>query len=126
MKINIKATAIELTPAITDYVEKKIGAIEKYLNKDNTDLVAQVEVGRSNQHHKSGDIFRAEVHIIGAGLNLYAVSEQADLYAAIDLVKDEIVHNALQVKGKKETMTRRGGRIIKGMMKSLNPFKNRG
>ncbi|KKW14940.1 MAG: hypothetical protein UY54_C0010G0013 [Parcubacteria group bacterium GW2011_GWA2_50_10b] len=89
MKINIKATGIELTPAIAGYVQKKISAIEKYLPAGAVDLVAQVEVGKSTQHHKSGEVFKAEVHLVGAGLDLYAVSEQSDLYAAIDLVKDE-------------------------------------
>jgi ribosomal subunit interface protein len=124
MKINIKGTGIELTPAITAYVEKKISAIEKYV-EGSANAVAQVEVGRSTQHHKSGEVFKAEVHIIGGGLDLYAVSEQADLYAAIDLVKDDIVHNALHVKGKRFTLMRRGGRMVKDMMKGLNPFRKR-
>src|SRR3990167_6985227 len=88
MKINIKATGIELTQAISNYAYKKISSIEKYLDKKSgPDLVAQVEVGRSTRHHKTGNIFRAEVHITGAGLDLYAVSAMEDLYAAIDVVK---------------------------------------
>lgn len=130
MKINIKATNIELTPAISDYVTKKISMLEKYLPAQtgfemNPDAVVKVEVGKTTQHHKSGDVFRAEVHITGAGLDIYAASEQSDLYAAIDLVKDEIIHNALQGKGKKETLTRKGARMIKDMMRGLNPFKKR-
>lgn len=123
MKINIKATGIELTPAISDYVSKKISALEKYIK--NSDAVAQVEVGRSTQHHKSGEIFRAEVHVAGSGLDLYAVSEQSDLYAAIDIVKDDIVQNALQSKGKRVTIYRRGARAVKDMIKGLNFFKKR-
>lgn len=124
MKINIKATGIELTPAIKDYVEKKIGAVEKYLSAE--DIVAQVEVGKSTQHHKSGDVFRAEVHLIGAGLDVYAVSDEADLYAAIDLVKDELKAKLTHTKGKKEALYRRGARRVKDIMKGLNPFKKRG
>lgn len=124
MKINIKATGIELTPAISSYVEKKISTIEKYVDK-SANAVAQVEVGKSTQHHKSGDVFRAEAHIIGAGLDLYAVREESDLYAAIDLVKDEIVQNALQSKGKNETLTRKGARMFKNMIKGFNIFRKR-
>lgn len=125
MKINIKATNIELTPAISDYVTKKVSMLEKYLEM-NPDAVALAEVGKTTQHHKQGDVFRAEVHITGAGLDIYAASEQSDLYAAIDLVKDEIIHNALQEKGKKETLTRKGARMVKDMMRGLNIFKKRG
>lgn len=124
MKINIKATGIELTPAISDYVHKKLAALEKFVS--NVDAVAQVEVGRTTQHHKTGDVFKAEVHVRGAGLDLYAVSEHSDLYAAIDLVKDEITHNALQEKGKRESLTRRSARRVKDVMKGFNFFKKRG
>lgn len=125
MKINIKATGIELTPAISDYVSKKIFSIEKYTEKSADALVAQVEVGKSTKHHKSGAVFRAEVHIIGGGLDLYAVSEKEDLYAAIDTVKDEIAHNMVHIKTKRETMVRRGARAIKNIIKGLNFFKRR-
>ena len=126
MKINIKATGIELTPAISDYVNKKVSSIEKYLNKGTNDAVAQVEVGRSTQHHKSGNIFRAAVHITGSGFDLYAVCEMGDLYAAIDVVKDEIVRNAVQLKDKRKTLARRGAEMVKNMMKGItNSFKKR-
>ena len=114
-----------MTPAIAGYVQKKISAIEKYLPAGAVDLVAQVEVGKSTQHHKSGEVFKAEVHLVGAGLDLYAVSEQSDLYAAIDLVKDDIVQNLLQLKGKHQTLSRKGAQLVKNMMKGLNFFKKR-
>jgi len=123
MRINIKATGIELTPAISDYVHKKVTVLEKYIQ--NADAVALVEVGRSTQHHKSGEVFKAEVRLTGAGLDLYAVSEQADLYAAIDLVKDEVARKLMHEKGKKESLARRGGRKLKDVMKGLNFFKRR-
>ena len=126
MKINIKATGIELTPAISSYVNKKIYSIEKYLDKNNANVVAQVEVGKSTKHHKTGNVFRAEVHITGGGLDLYAVSEKEDLYSAIDIVKDEVVHSVVQSKGKRQTLTRRGAEMIKNMMKGItNSFKKR-
>lgn len=125
MKINIKATNVELTPALSDYAHKKVSSLEKYLEK-GSDVVARVEVGKSTQHHKSGEVFRAEVHLTGAGLDLYAASEQTDLYAAIDVVKDEISRNLTHQKGKRFALARRGGRMVKDMMRGLNPFKKRG
>lgn len=126
MKINIKATSIELTPAISNYVNKKISSISKYIDESNKDVVAQVEVGKNTRHHKSGNIFRAEVHITGSGLDLYAVSEVGDLYAAIDIVKDEIVRNAVQSKNKRKTLARRGAELVKNMMKGITAnFKRR-
>lgn len=124
MKINIKATGIELTPAISEYVSKKVSMLEKYLAQ-NPSALAQVEVGRSSKHHKSGEVFRAEVHLTGEGLDLYAVSGQVDLYAAIDAVKDEIAKNLSHEKGKRFALARRGGRMVKDMLRGFNPFKKR-
>lgn len=124
MKINIKATGIELTPAIAEYAEKKISSIEKFF-LTIPDVVAQVEVGKVTQHHRSGDIFRAEAHITGGGLDLYAASEQSDLYAAIDLVKDDLSRTLMHQKGRRLALARRGGQMIKDMIKGLNFFKKR-
>src|SRR5512145_3357911 len=120
MRINIQATGIELTPAISEYVTKKISSLGKYVKGD---AVARAEVGKSTQHHKTGEVFRAEVHISGAGLDFYAASEQHDLYAAIDVVKDELKETLLQEKGRKETLTRRGAKAIKNLIKGFNIFK---
>ena len=121
MKINIKTTGIELTQAISDYVYKRISSIEKSLDKKiSPNAIAQVEVGKSTHHHKAGNIFRAEIHITGVNVDLYAVSEMTDLYAAIDVVKDEIVHNILQLKGKRETLSRRSAGMMKNFMKGLS------
>lgn len=117
MNINIKATGIELTPAISDYVHKKVSSLEKYIS--NSDVVAQVEVGKSTNHHKAGDIYRAEIHLIGGGIDHYAVEETHDLYAAIDKVKDEVAHELTHTKGKKFAMVRRGQRMMKNAMKGF-------
>ena len=45
MKINIKATGIELTPAISHYATKKVSSLEKYVRQK--DAVAQIEIGPS-------------------------------------------------------------------------------
>jgi len=126
MRINTKATGIELTPAISSYVYKKISSIEKYLDKGGPEAVAQVEVGKSTQHHRAGNIFRAEVHITGEGLDFYAVEEKEDLYAAIDVVKDEIVRNLLQTKGKRITLARKSAEMMKNMMKGLTDSTTKG
>lgn len=128
MNINIKGTGIELTPAISDYVYKKISSIEKYINKDKrTGVEAQVEVGKtSNRHNKSGDLFRAEVRIIGAGMDLYSVEESADLYSAIDLVEDEISRLIVSTKGRHIKLLRQGERAIKYMLKGITDTTSEG
>ncbi len=123
MNINIKATGIELTPAIREYAEKKVLALEKYISKD-ADTNVQIEVGKTTKHHKGGDVFRAEIKVIGAGLDLYAFTEKEDLYAAIDLAKDEVIRELQHSKGKNLKMFRRQQQAIKDALRELpNRFK---
>jgi putative sigma-54 modulation protein len=98
MKINIKATGISLTPSISEYTEKKVNMLEKFF--DNNEALVNVEVGKITKHHKSGDVFRAEIQAICNGQTYYAVSETEDLYASIDEVKDEIIREMTSKKKK--------------------------
>jgi ribosomal subunit interface protein len=121
MNLNFKGTGIELTEAIKAYIEKRFNSLDKYLI--NKSAQVQVEVGRVTAHHKHGEIFRAEVQISGDGANYYAVKEAEDLYAAIDMVKDEVIQEIKKTQGKKREMLRRGQRAIKNMVKGFPWFR---
>lgn len=119
MNINIKATGFELTPAISDYIDKKITTVEKYLGEDVEAVVVAVEVGKITKRHKSGEVFKAEVHISGGGHDFYVSVEEEDLYAAIDKVKDDITREIRRTKGKEEALAKKGGALVKNMMKGF-------
>ncbi len=119
MNINIKATNMDLTSAIRDYVENKIGNLEKFISKYGDNAQVQVEVGKTTQHHQKGDVFRTEINISLAG-NSYqfrAESETDDLYASIDLAKDELERELVSFKGKREAIYRRGAKTLKSLLK---------
>jgi ribosomal subunit interface protein len=62
MQIKIKTTNIELTDAISSYVEEKLQSLEKFaVPHEEENPLLYVEVGKSTNHHQSGDVFRAEV-----------------------------------------------------------------
>jgi len=86
MNITIKGTHLELTDAIKNYAEEKIGALEKF---DERIQLAKVELERITGH-KSGDVFRAEVQVDAPNVVYRAEVKQADLYAAIDLLVPKI------------------------------------
>lgn len=119
MNINLKATGIELTPAITEYTEKKVRSLEKFLPQPTDGYIARVEIGKTTQHHKEGPIFRAEVHITG-GIDIYAATEAEDLYAAIDLMEADATNELQSVKGKRFHLLRKGQRALKDMMRGFN------
>lgn len=123
MNKNIKATNIELTPAISDYVEKKFNAFDKFVPAGDTSGMCQVEVGKTTKHHKSGDYYKAEVNLRLSGKNFYAVSEKDDLYAAIDEVKDEIIYQITSSKDKSTTLMKKSALKIKNVLKGLSDWK---
>ncbi len=124
MNINIKATNVSLTPAIEDYVGKKVAMLQKIINREDTSASISVEVGKTTEHHKSGDVFFAEFNLHIAGKNFYARKEAVDVYSAIDIVKDELADAVLAYKGKKETLFRRGALSLKNMIRGL-PFRKK-
>ena len=123
MHITIKATNVELTPAIREYTEKRFNSISKFVQKKDDSVLCRVEVGKVTNHHKKGDVFRAEAKILVAGKELYATSEKEDLYVAIDDVKDELVRELQSTKEKKMDMVRKGGARIKSMLKGLYDWR---
>jgi putative sigma-54 modulation protein len=118
MNTNIKATNMELTSAIKDYVNKKVESLEKFLGA--TDSEVYVEVGKTTQHHKNGEYYKAEFSLASGDIKLFAMAEESDLYAAIDSVREEIVRSIKEVKNRKQTLFTRGARSVKKMLKGLS------
>ena len=120
MQINIKATNIELTDAIRDYVFQKIGYLEKFLNDDAT---AFVEVGKDSNHHNKGDsVYLAEALIKTKEGDYFNREHASDLYAAIDLVKEELQREISKNKDRRQTLFVRGARSLKKRIKGMKPW----
>lgn len=119
MNIHIKTTNLTLTPDIESYLDKKMESIEKIIDPNDTSIYCQVELGKTTNHHKSGDIYRAEINFRKGGEQFRAVSEQESLTAAIDLAKDELTRELKSRHSKQMTMVRRGGAAIKNMLKGI-------
>lgn len=120
MKINtIKATNTDLTPAIAEYVQKKLSSLEKVVDKNDESAVVSVEVGVKTKHHQQGDIFFAEINLHVAGGDFYAVAEESDLYSAIDAVKDEIISEVNSYRSRRRKLLRRGQALVKDVMRGF-------
>ncbi|MDD3662563.1 MAG: ribosome-associated translation inhibitor RaiA [Candidatus Pacebacteria bacterium] len=124
--INIKATNIELTNAINKYINKSLSRIKKFAK--GGEVAGFVEVGKTTNHHKQGDVYRAEIDISLRGEKFYSSSEKSDLYQAIDEVKEEIIRRITETKDKKQTLFKRGAVSVKKMIKGVskrNPFTSK-
>jgi putative sigma-54 modulation protein len=99
MQVQIKATKIELTDAIHDYVQKKCDMLEKYLG-DVPVINCHFEVGLAVGGQHSGEIFRAEINLDVPGKLLRVEKTEKDLYKAIDKVKDHMEQEIIRYKEK--------------------------
>ncbi len=120
MNINIKATNIELTDAIREYVEKRLEGLDTLLSNSQEELMIQVEVGKTTNHHKSGeDVYMAEVNMRTEGKLLRSRAETGDLYAAIDKVRDQAFDTAKKLKSRERSFIRKGGQQVKTFIKKF-------
>jgi len=84
MDYNVRGENIEVTPAIREYVEKKISKLERYFTETPE---ANVNVNlRFNQDKTS----KVEVTIPLPNLVLRAEETNVDMYGAIDLISDKL------------------------------------
>lgn len=83
MNINIRGEKLDVTPALRDYVDKKLGRLEKYFDTPPSTVVnVKLSVSRDKQN--------VEVTIPLTGVLLRAEEKHEDMYAAIDLVVDKL------------------------------------
>ncbi len=116
MNIQIKTTGFPSSEAVTEYIQKKMTSLERFLEPDT---IIHVEVAKTTDHHKHGDIFRAEVRAFAHHRELYVEKETSDLYAAIDGVRDEAQRKLAESKEKKVSFVRRSGAKVKDMLRGI-------
>ncbi len=117
MILNIKATKTTLTAGLREYVEKKLKPLDKLIGGDADKAMVRVEIGRTTNHHKKGEVYRAEIKISMGKANLYADASDEDIYAAIDAAKDEVLSELKSFKTKTSDKKKTGGRTVKKMIK---------
>jgi ribosomal subunit interface protein len=120
MSTNIKATNIELTDAIKDYVNNNLLGLDRFITDQKEDLIIQVEVGKTTRHHKSGDYFRAEFNVDISGKKFYVSAKKDNLYGAIDEAKEALFRKIDYSKNRERTLLRRGAKSIKKMIRGLS------
>lgn len=120
----LKGTNLSLTPAIEMAADKIVAALDKYVDNSDTSALCEIEVARTTNHHRSGEIFRAEINFHSRVGSLRAEAEKEDLYAAMSAAKDELVEALRSKKAKKISFVRRSGLAVKNMLKGL-PWKKK-
>jgi len=114
MRINLKATHTKLTPAVEERIARICERLEKLANvRDPDALTCAVEVGKITEHHRKGNVYRAEINFVAAGKYFRAVTEGETEVAALDLAHDEIKRELVHWKHKNQSLVRRLGARFK-------------
>ncbi len=100
MRLNIKATNLELTPELKEYVQQKMDMLDKYLGKLKV-ISAHFEVSKTTNHHLKGEIYAAEANLTIGGDLLRVEKTEKDVFKAIDKVKDHLEMVIKKYKDKK-------------------------
>ena len=108
---------MDLTESIKGYVESKVGMLEKLIQDQGGEPLAEVEVGKTTHHHMKGDVFRTEVNLSFGGTFLRAEAIKDDLYASIDDVQSEMMRELRGRKTKNENLFRRGAAKLKKLLR---------
>lgn len=104
MLIETHGQQMEVTPALRDYVESKIGRLSRLYDPP---LQVRTQLGVDKLDH------HAEATVSVAGKTLHADARAADMYAAIDLLADKLDRMLVKEKKKVIDQQRRGGNPVR-------------
>ncbi len=93
MNIIVRGKNIEVTPALKDYVEKRIGKLEKFFDGFEN---AQVKLAVEGEQHKVEVTMPLNIN----GLILRGEEATGDMYASIDLVVEKLEKQIERHKGR--------------------------
>ncbi|MEW5942879.1 MAG: ribosome-associated translation inhibitor RaiA [Pseudomonadota bacterium] len=102
MNLTLTGHHLEITPAIRDYVTSKVGKISRHF-----DHVIDVNVILSVEKLKQ----KAEANIHVRGKDIFAQTDDADMYAAIDLLIDKLDRQIIKHKEKNGDIHHPGGAL---------------
>ncbi|MFC4409546.1 ribosome hibernation-promoting factor, HPF/YfiA family [Chungangia koreensis] len=94
LKFNIRGENIEVTPAIREYVEKKVQKLERYFT-EGANATANVNLKVYNDKQT-----KVEITIPMKNLTLRAEERHDDMYAAVDLICDKLERQIRKYKTK--------------------------
>lgn len=103
LNFNIRGENIEVTQAIRDYVQKRVGKLQKYFD-NNIDSIAHV-----NLKVHPDKTAKVEVTIPLPYLVLRAEETSPDMYASVDLVTDKLERQIRKYKTKVNRKSREKG-----------------
>lgn len=123
MRVTIRHKDINLTDSLREYITQKIvEPVGKRLKREaSSDApILDIEAARISHHHHKGMVFCVSASLtIGTKL-IRAEAVDAEIYAACDRLKDELIREITVFKTKPHSLLKRGARMAKQYLR-INP-----
>ena len=97
--VDVYGRNLEVTERIEDYIEKKVGKLDRYLPDIDE---ARVDLAYSKSARNANDRQVAQITIQGRGFILRAEERADDIFAAIDSAVDKMQRRIERYKGKRQ------------------------
>lgn len=97
-QIKISGRNMEVTERLTDYVNKKVSKLDRYLNEIDE---AHVDLAYAKSARSAADRQVAQLTIRGKGFVLRSEERADDIYAALDTALDKMQRRIERYKGKR-------------------------
>ncbi len=94
MKATFRYVHLDRSQALEDHAEKKLESVA-HLIAGYPDARAEVELERTTEHHKSGDVYKVRMHVVVPGHIIDADATGSDIYKVVDEARDTL-HGAVQ------------------------------
>ncbi len=107
-----------MSPSVQEYAQKRMLSLNRLVQGES--IVCDVRLMKVTKHHRIVDnMYRAEVLLTVDRDDFFAFSEKADLYQAVDDVRDELERLLSSHKQKRMVLFRKGAARIKEMIKDI-------
>jgi putative sigma-54 modulation protein len=116
MEIELLARRVELSDKVRDYVDKKIGRLDRYL----PDIKAtRVELSHGVKRSR-GEVYKAQITIWVDSAVLRAEEMEGELFTAIDLASDKLHRQIERFRGKRLDRWHDGDRVASEELPELD------
>lgn len=97
MNYQVYSKNVLVTDILREYLDMRMA----HLDKISTDVIScRVDLSR-DEHHRKGEVFRAEINLNVPGRLMRVVEQSADMRAAIDLATEKLLNQLRKQKDRR-------------------------
>lgn len=117
MHINFKGSNYDLPANVSEYAQKKLEGLKKYLGKQKSEARAYVDLGKETGAHQNGTIWKTDINFDVDGNRFYAKAIEDSIEKAIDTAVSELARELRTFSERRQSLVKKGGTIIKSLMR---------